>query len=272
MFELAQDTFFKVRPLCQVEETHFPLIQAVIQKKQQGWIFVDKPDDPVSALVITKFGFMQMFGVEHSEDFDADIVAFFSQQDTQTPSYLMWYSPSPQWQNKLNAFVPGQVRRRERMRFIFNDQQADYLGSPVDCPADFKLRLLDEKLLEKSGSLKLAIDSRFWSSTDDFLKNGLGVCLITDGEIASLCYSACVVDRLAEIDIVTREEYREKGLASVVARRFIQECRQRGILPTWDCFIGNIASMKLAIKLGFIQDTNYLFYSFNTPLYLNNII
>lgn len=266
MVELEQDDFEKVLPLYQAGAECFPLILAVIRQKQRGWVFVDNRDDPVSAMVITKFGFMQIFGVEYAQQFDADIADFFAKQSADLPSYLLCYSPPPRWQRRMNMLVPDRVRRRERMRFVFHEASADYLGNSIEGPSGFELTILDENLIQKTDHFKLDIGSRFWASAEDFLANGLGVCLMKDGQIAAVCYSACIVDGLAEIDIVTREEYRGRGLAATTARYFIQECMRRGITPTWDCFVSNIASMKLAQKLGFTRSNSYFFYSFKEPL------
>jgi GNAT superfamily N-acetyltransferase len=265
MVELTKNAIEKIQALHQTVDIHFPLIEAVIQKKQRGWVFVDNPDNPTSVMVVTNFGFMQTFGAQQSERFNADTADFFTRRDPQKPSYLLWYSPPPHWQNIMDK-SPDQVRRRERMRFNFNKQRADYLGRPLECPSGFELSLLDDGLIEKTDGFKLNIGSRYWASVDDFLNNGFGVCVIKDGEIASLCYSACIVNGLAEIDVVTQAEYRGQGLAVAATRFFIRECMGRGMEPTWDCFVNNTASMNLAEKLGFVQASGYLFYSFNIPI------
>src|SRR5687767_6983043 len=143
MVELEQDAFQKILPLYQSEGKCFPLILAVIQNKQRGWVFVDNPESSASAIVITNFGFMQAFGTEHSKSLDTDLVNFFTRQDGHMPSYLLWYSPPPEWQSRLDVFAPERVRRRERARFIFHDQRADYLADLVEIPLGFSLRLLD---------------------------------------------------------------------------------------------------------------------------------
>ena len=66
MIELEQDAFGNVLPLYQAGDKQFPLILAVIQKKQRGWVFVDDPIRPASAMVINAFGFMQLFGADNS--------------------------------------------------------------------------------------------------------------------------------------------------------------------------------------------------------------
>ncbi len=259
LFELDRNDFNKILPLYLKEEIIFPLILAVIQQMQHGWIFADDPSYPSSALIVTKFGFIQLIG---KKDFGIDVINFFESPKLDMPSYLLWYSPPIYIQKVLDRFVPDQVRRRERARFIFNNGITE---NSTECPSGFDVRILDKDLLRKTERFKLDIGYRFWASPEDFLKNGIGTCVLKDGEIVSLCYSASVVDNLAEVDIVTWEEYRGMGLAILTAQHFISECIQRAITPTWDCFVNNTASMKLANRLGFTQTITYPFYSFNIP-------
>jgi hypothetical protein len=261
IFELGKNDFHKVLPLYLREDILFPLILAVIQRRQHGCIFVDDLIHPSSALVVTKFGFMQLIG---SENFGVDILNFLkSPEPAAIPSYLLWYSPPDQIQEALDRFVPDRIRRRDRVRFIFNSKKIENL---VESPTGFYVRILDEDLLSKTQRFKLDIGSRFWSSQEDFLKNGLGTCVMKDEEIVSICYAACVIDNLAEVDVVTWEEYRGMGLAIVAAQYFMSECIRRGVKPTWDCFVTNTASMKLANRLGFTPTMTYPFYSFNIPV------
>jgi RimJ/RimL family protein N-acetyltransferase len=263
VFALDRNDFEKVLPLYKREGTIFPLILAVIQQKQRGWIFVDDLSHIASALVVTNAGFMQFVG---ADAFFAGVMEFFGSPNTNLPTYLLWYSPSSQIQKILDKFVPEHIRRRERTRFVFNKQ--NNIEDPVECPRGFKVQFIDKELIKKIEHFKLNIAPRFWVSEDDFLEHGIGACVMKDGEVVSLCYSACVVDNLAEIDVVTREEYRGRGLAVIASQNFILKCMQRGIMPTWDCFVNNTPSMKLACRLGFTQTLSYPFYSFNLPVNL----
>jgi RimJ/RimL family protein N-acetyltransferase len=264
MLELWREDFSKILNLYQLESSLFPLILSVIRRVQRGWVFVDQLDNPGSAMVITGFGFTQIFGADRHA-FDSAVEELFRKWKVSLPSYLLWYSPPPRWQSRLDVFVPKRIKRRERIRFHLNEQLAEYLAKPADSPTGFDIKPLDEDLLLKTNELKLDLGSRYWASTDDFMKNGLGVCLLKNGEIVSLCYSACVVDGLAEVDIVTREEYQGQGLATISAQHFIRDCLQKNIQPTWDCFGSNYASIKLAERLGFTRAGSYQFYSFGVP-------
>lgn len=265
ILELDKGNFQEILQIYLRKDTIFPLILAVIQGKQSGWIFVDDPDHPAYAIIITKFGFMQFVDLENGDNFGKDIIEFLASPNTVIPNYLLWYAPPYQAQKLLDRVMPEFVQRRKRTRFIFNKQNIE---NPIECPTGFEVRLLDRSLMKKTAHFKLDISSRFWTSTDDFLAHGFGACVMKDDEIVSLCYSACVVNNLSEIDVVTKTEYRGLQLATLAAQKFIYECIHRGISPTWDCFLNNSASMKLASRLGFIQTISYPFYSFNTPVNL----
>ncbi len=246
----------------------FPLILAVIQGQQYGQIFVDQQEPPQSAVVITNFGFMCSLGTEQNDGFNASLAELLGNRGSLRPSYLLWYVPPTLWQDRLDNVTPSSAKRRERVRLTFRADRADYLVAPAQCPAGFELKNLDADLIPQTEQLGVKLESRFWASAADFSENSLGVCLVRGAEIVSLCYAAAIADGLAEIDVVTHPDYRGRGLGILVAQQFIRECLRRGIVPTWDCFVSNSASLKLAHRLGFIETLAYPLYSFNVPLKL----
>ena len=258
-FELEKNDFEKVLPLYLREGIIFPLILAVIRRNQRGRVFVNDPGHPTSAIVVTKFGFVQHMG---AEEYDNNLIDFFNSSRNLLPSYLLWYSPPPYAQKLLDEF-PQHIRRRERVRFTFETQNIE---DPVQCPDGFTARYLEKETMERISHLKLDIGSRFWASINEFLEHGIGACVMKGHDVISVCYSACIADNLAEIDISTQDEFRGMGLATIAAQHFIEKCIQKGIKPTWDCFVNNSASMRLANRLRFTQTVVYPFYSFTTPL------
>jgi GNAT superfamily N-acetyltransferase len=252
--------------LYRAAQKHFPLISAVIQNRQRGQVFCDFREKPRSALVVTNFGFTLLVGAEQNKLFDAGLAHLFETEEMLKPGYLLWYSPPPRWQKALDTLVPDVVRRRERVRFEFHKESALWLEESTLPPEGFEVKDLCLDLIAKTEKLGVEIDSRFWGSANDFVAHGLGVCIMKDGEMVSLCYAAALVDRLAEVDVVTMPEFRSHGLGNLVTQQFIRECLSRGFAPSWDCFGYNIGSMKLADKLGFKEVRRYPFYSFNVPI------
>lgn len=261
--ELEASDFAEVLPLYRSSTLWFPFIAAVIKNSQRGQVFVDRQPNPKSALVTNNFGFMYLIGAEVNPEFDDTMVELISGAKRIKSSYLLWYSPPQAWQQKLD--VAG-ARCRERIRYEFHGSSS----GPVNCPSGFEMRRLDAELIPKTKKFNVEIDSRFWSSAQDFIENGLGFCIIKDDDVVSICYAAAISDGLAEIDVATDEAYRQQGLAALVTRQFIRECLTRGITPAWDCFEYNTGSRRLAEGLGFSELVHYPFYSFNIPLSLGH--
>jgi GNAT superfamily N-acetyltransferase len=263
--ELAAENFLRTLPLYEAAGHNFPLIHAVVEGQQRGQVFVDDAQEPRAAVVITNFGFTYVFGAEQTAAFDAGLTELLTRPERIRPTYLLWYDPPTLWQQRLAARPPDVVRRRERIRL---EWPATRKAAAARCPPGFELRLLTEELLPRVERFGLQLESRFWSSAADLLTQGLGVLLLKGDEAVSLCYAACVAGGRAEVDVITAPEYRGQGLGTLAAQEFIEECLRRGLRPTWDCFVSNPASLKLAERLGFEQVRAYTFYSFNVPLRL----
>lgn len=265
--ELQPNDFRGALPLYAAGGACFPLALAVLEGGQRGQVFADRRDAPRAAFVVNNFGFALLVG-ESDAEFDADLARLFETCATLLrPTYLLWYAPPERWQRRLDALGAERARRRGRLRLQLDGARAPYVNSPVPCPEGFELKRLDAAMLPQTDRFGLQIGSRFWSSPEDFLERGLGVCLVGDkGEIACVCYAAAVAGGFAEVDVVTDERFRGRGLATVAAQEFVRECIARGLAPTWDCFDYNAGSLRLAERLGFVVESSYPFYSFNVPV------
>jgi RimJ/RimL family protein N-acetyltransferase len=246
----------------------FPLIRAVLEGSQPGQVFTEGVPGSPRAFVITRFGFAQWLGDEDGGELDRTVQGLLRGEDSRLARYWLWYAPPPGWQRRLDAVAAGRVRRRERCRLALRDPRP---ADPATAPG-IELRLLDERLVAEASSLGLDLGSRFWPSERAFLEGGFGVCALEAGQVACVCYAAGVAGGQAEVDVLTRPEYRGRGLARAVAGRFVEECLVRGIRPTWDCFRENAASMRLAAALGFVLERTYWLYSFTIPLDLPGAI
>jgi GNAT superfamily N-acetyltransferase len=266
MIELQAEDFRAVVPLYRADGMCFPLISAVLQNSQRGQVFVDRAHEPRAAFVVTNFGFLRLLGATTDLAFNAALARLLASGTQIKPNYVLWYAPPDDWQRRLESVASGNVRRRERVRFEWRAAETAYGPETVVWPAGFELRPLAADLIPKTEKFGVQIDARFWSSAADLLEHGVGVCLVKDGEVVSLCYAAAVADGLAEVDVHTQEEFRGRGLARLVTQQFIKECLRRGLQPTWDCFEYNLGSMRLAQSLGFAEMYRYPFYSFNLPL------
>lgn len=232
-----------------------PLIGAVIEGTQPGTVWVG--DD--AAVVVTRFGFVQWLGGRDAGLFRR-LERALAGGDATLPNYLLWYAPPAAW---LAWLRERQARERERLRWRFAGQPA--AAAPA-VPRGWQLRGIDAACIAAADVLGIHVE-RFWPGVDALLAQGLGICLVDDmGRVRACAYSACIAHGQAEVDIAVDAEARGRGLGHVVGRAFVEACLHRGILPAWDCFTANEASMRLAARLGFVPAQRYPLLSFNIPL------
>lgn len=135
--------------------------------------------------------------------------------------------------------------------------------------AEYEMKLIDKELFEAcrmtSWSKDLAANYENYSKYEKF---GLGVVILKNGEIVAGIssysgYGRRINENLGyhggiEIEVVTREDYRRKGLAYIGAARLLLECDKRGLYPNWDA--ANKMSVGLAEKLGYHFSHEYVVY------------
>jgi GNAT superfamily N-acetyltransferase len=94
-------------------------------------------------------------------------------------------------------------------------------------------------------------------SLTNFLNHSFGVCLLAghpggERRLAGWCLSEYNSDDRCEVGIAVVEEYRRRGLATLMGRAFLAEAWRRGVSDVgWICWTDNLPSLKTAEKLGF---------------------
>ncbi|WP_084108962.1 GNAT family N-acetyltransferase [Clostridium cavendishii] len=82
-----------------------------------------------------------------------------------------------------------------------------------------------------------------------------GYYIELDGDIVVACSAALVSKKAVEVSIATKNNFRKKGLATIVCAKFILHCLEHGLIPHWDA--ANHKSLKLAEKLGYKYSSSY---------------
>ena len=97
-----------------------------------------------------------------------------------------------------------------------------------------------------------------WPSIERFVK--FGISLVTEGRIVCWCTSEYVSKGKCGIGIETLQEHRRRGLATIAASAFVEHCWARRIKSYWECDAENIASRRVAEKVGFTKELDYPIY------------
>ena len=137
---------------------------------------------------------------------------------------------------------------------IFNRNQLKNAASFL--PAGYSICMIDESLYHqcKANAWSADLVSQF-PDYETYRRLGLGAAVIKDDAIVSGASSYSRYREGIEIEIDTREDHRQKGLAYACGARLILECLERGLYPSWDA--QNRSSLALAEKLGYHYSHTY---------------
>lgn len=132
-------------------------------------------------------------------------------------------------------------------------------AAAASLPEGYTLRLMDEALFHYCHKTDWCRD---WVSQYDsyalYRQYGLGAIALKDGVPVSGASSYFGYRGGIEIEIITHEDHRRKGLAYACGARLILECLKRDWYPCWDA--RTKWSVALAEKLGYHFDHAYTAY------------
>ncbi len=182
------------------------------------------------------------------DDYEGDFIIMVPQNEEWSMLIEEMYGDKAKRITRYAIKKEGDVFDREKLKAFV-----------AELPNEYELAMIDEHLFKKCG--EEAWSREFVSNYKDYdmyKKHGLGVLILKDGEpVAGVSSYSGYKDGI-EIDIVTREDYRKKGLATVCAAKIILECLERNWYPSWDA--RTKISVALAEKLGYHFDKEYVAY------------
>ena len=127
----------------------------------------------------------------------------------------------------------------------------------IDEPAVRELTMDDAGLLEAAG----VNGADFRGGLPALLQLGTVAGAVVDGRIVSTAQTAAITGRYADIGVATDEQWRGRGLATAAASFIARRIQETGRTPVWSCGEDNMASLRVAQKLGF-EEVSRLSYVF----------
>ena len=249
----------------------YPEVLSIIVGNNPGWVFVDSPAEPATALIWSQ-GIQGFYLVGNGQD-----ASFLLELDSYIDRVISprvrelgisWFEFScdrESWGPGIEHIF-GKRGLSRAVQYVYALRAQDYQPARRTAhEAGCDIRSLDRDLMI-SGLCNLEFVrsklDRFWSTAEAFLAKGMGYAVVVERRIVSLCFSAFVADATHAIDIETEDMHRRKGYGERAARRFVEACLAEGLHPHWDCMQENIASWSLAEKLGFRRAAEYSLYAF----------
>jgi GNAT superfamily N-acetyltransferase len=90
-----------------------------------------------------------------------------------------------------------------------------------------------------------------FGSFEALLAEGIAAGAVVDGGLVSLACTTAQTEGHADLGVVTAEPWRGQGLATACAALTAERVRRAGRLPVWSTAEDNVASLRVARRLGF---------------------
>jgi RimJ/RimL family protein N-acetyltransferase len=148
----------------------------------------------------------------------------------------------------------GELIEKERgspVRYV--DDVYHTLTAPVPAFQDDAVRLLAEADARMLQAIPPEFRAGFWGSPEALLAEGIVAGAVIAGEVVATALTAARSRRCADIAVYTREQFRNRGLATAAASLVARSVQQAGQTPVWSTGEQNIASLRVARKLHFVQ-------------------
>lgn len=150
--------------------------------------------------------------------------------------------------------------------WVVEFSQRDNLTEPFPrIPADLALHPINLDLFDRLADRELYI--AIFGSAEAALQRGFGLCLLRPSPVGDklLCEAFAGPRALGmiEIGVETREDYRQRGYATITCAALIEQCDRQGYPTYWNCDKRNQASLALAHKLGFRGGREYRLLAWN---------
>ncbi len=192
---------------------------------------------------------------------------------------LVWGEPSPEWlrmrlerprqrdewlQVFPNRWVPwvehvlgsrfatGDATRCTRVNFAF-----DRTAPRAHLEGGATITRATDDMFATPGNV---VPRSFWRDAAQWQRAGGGFAVLVDGDLAALAFCSYRHGRQLEIGIETSPAHRGHGHARRAAAALIEDCVRRDLEPVWACRYENVASYRLALRLGFVPTAYVPYY------------
>jgi GNAT superfamily N-acetyltransferase len=222
-------------------------------------LLVDDPVDPSVALLWPAPGDVLFLGGREQvrDDALAEVVRLLlslhsRDSDGKAPP-LRLAMPFPSWTAALFATLGHAFAPRGRRSYTLLEPGALPARVEPVLPPGYDIRPMDEALARDAATGADPELTTFWPHLRAFAERGVGFCAIESesGSVASAAWSPFEPVDLVEIAVGTASAHRGRGLSPATANALVRHCLAHGLEPRWSTDFDNVASRRVAAKLGF---------------------
>jgi RimJ/RimL family protein N-acetyltransferase len=236
-----------------------------------GWIYANDPENPTSAFVYMKNLGGTLVGDCNNDEFNRsfknnlEIKIIPKIKECDDDFYCVTGSETDSgWDKSIESIL------KEIKYDCCSVLRYKFIEIPKSSPTlsgDIEIREITPELLKSNSIVNISALINdiltWWGTLDRFLEIGCGFIAVKNNELCGWSYSVCIVDSKVEIYIETVEKYRNNGIGTAIANRFVQYCIEHDLKPEWEAMSDIKASLRIAEKVGFEFDYEYKMYEFD---------
>jgi len=171
---------------------------------------------------------------------------------------------APAFEEVLADLFAG-IALQELRTFFYGFERTQPPQVPAPAIANMRLVAIDQAFLanaELTNIEQVRAEIRWmWPSEERFCALGLGCAAVVQQQVICWCTAEYMSGARCGIGIETVSEYERRGVATATAAQFVQDARQRGVTPYWECRSTNIGSIRVAEKVGFTRLSEERFWT-----------
>ena len=85
------------------------------------------------------------------------------------------------------------------------------------------------------------------------LGEGFVAGAVVDNRVVSVAHTNAITERYGDIGVFTHQDHRNRGYSTASAALVAAAIQERGLTPVWSCGEDNLASLRVAAKVGFTE-------------------
>jgi len=252
MLYRLKDDFKRVSHLYHPRTPNSPMLYAILDGQFKGQVWVDNPESPTACLALSSTPYCFIGGNPSHKVLEMMFKILKAKRH---------YSIIAPTKSFLNInFKANDLICEDRLQFRLLNFQEELLTSWIaKLPSDFTLRAIDEEIFEKCMWKNSITD--YYENKEILFENGYGACIVHKERVVSEAYAGFVRENGAEMFSITRESYRGQNLSTIVSSFVIKNIHAKSLQPILSCDTENIAAIKVATKMGFVEDCTYCFFT-----------
>jgi GNAT superfamily N-acetyltransferase len=145
------------------------------------------------------------------------------------------------------------IERGLDRRVRYYDDVYYTLAKPAVPVAHPSVRMLTLDELGMLDAMPRAVRPGGFGSTQALLAEGIVAAAIVEGQVVATAHTSARTPRHADIGVATQPEWRGHGFATAAAALVARAVQQAGQTPVWSTGEDNVASQRVAQKVGFAE-------------------